>query len=79
MVDLAVMHAVGGEAIADLALLRDQPEVFGAVASTPTAWRLLSGIDPAALGALRAARAAARDPGYRPTRPGTAGLARGRM
>lgn len=27
----------GGEAIADLALLRDQAEVFGPVASTPTA------------------------------------------
>ncbi|WP_060954453.1 IS1380 family transposase [Streptomyces hygroscopicus] len=60
-VDLAVMLADGGEAIADLALLRDQPEVFGVVASAPTAWRLLAGIDPAALGALRAARATARE------------------
>jgi hypothetical protein len=59
--DLAVMLADGGEAIADLALLRDQPDVFGPVASTPTAWRLLAGIDPAVLGALRAARAAARE------------------
>ncbi|WP_371518244.1 IS1380 family transposase [Kitasatospora sp. NBC_01300] len=59
--DLAVMLADGGEAIADLALLRDQPEVFGPVASTPTAWRLLAGIDPAALAALRSARAAARE------------------
>jgi hypothetical protein len=33
------MLADGGEAIRDLALLRDQPAVFGAVASTPTAWR----------------------------------------
>jgi hypothetical protein len=60
-VDLAVMLADGGEAIADLALLRDQAEVFGPVASTATAWRLLAGIDPAALAALRAARAAARE------------------
>ncbi|GAA3377194.1 hypothetical protein GCM10020367_51920 [Streptomyces sannanensis] len=30
-------------------LLRDQAEVFGPVASTPTAWRLLAGIDPTAL------------------------------
>ncbi|MFD4896321.1 IS1380 family transposase [Kitasatospora sp. NPDC058397] len=59
--DLVVMLADGGEAIADLALLRDQPEVFGPVASTPTAWRLLAGIDPAALAALRSARAAARE------------------
>lgn len=40
--DLAVMLADGGEAIADLAVLRDQREVFGPVASTPTAWRLLA-------------------------------------
>ncbi|WP_406221582.1 IS1380 family transposase [Streptomyces canus] len=60
-VDLAVMLADGGEAITDLALLRDQAEVFGPVASTPTAWRLLASIDPAALAALRAARATARE------------------
>jgi Transposase DDE domain group 1 len=60
-VDLAVMLADGGEAIADLALLRDQPGVFGPVASTPTAWRLLADIGPAALAALRTARAAARE------------------
>jgi hypothetical protein len=60
-VDLAVMLADGGQAIADLALLRDQREVFGPVASTPTAWRVLADIDAAALAALRAARAAARE------------------
>ncbi|MFJ5117230.1 transposase [Kitasatospora sp. NPDC088548] len=59
--DLAVMLADGGEAIAGLALLRDQPEVFGPIASTPTARRLPAGIDAAALSALRAARAAARE------------------
>ncbi|MGW5697989.1 IS1380 family transposase, partial [Streptomyces asiaticus] len=41
-VDLAVMLADGGEAIAGLALLRAQAEVCGPVASTPTAWRLLA-------------------------------------
>jgi thioesterase domain-containing protein len=60
-VDVAVMLADGGEAIADLAVLRDQPGVFGPVASTPTAWRLLADIGPAALAALRAARATARE------------------
>jgi hypothetical protein len=60
-VDLAVMLADGGEAIADLAVLRDRREVFGPVASTPTAWRVLAGIDEAALNALRAARAQARE------------------
>ncbi|MFD7709360.1 IS1380 family transposase [Streptomyces sp. NPDC059786] len=59
--DLAVMLADGGEAIADLAVLRDQAGVFGPVASTPTAWRLLADIDEAALASLRAARASARE------------------
>jgi hypothetical protein len=60
-VDVAVMLADGGEAIADLAVLRDQAELFGPVASDPTAWRVLSALDDAALGRLRAARAAARE------------------
>ncbi|MCM2580475.1 IS1380 family transposase [Streptomyces meridianus] len=59
--DLAVMLADGGEAIADLALLRDQGEVFGPVASTPTAWRLLADTDDRTLTALRSARAHARE------------------
>jgi hypothetical protein len=37
------MLADGGEAIADLAVLRDQAALFGPVASDPTAWRLLHG------------------------------------
>ncbi|SMQ14406.1 Transposase DDE domain group 1 [Streptomyces sp. Ag82_O1-12] len=52
-VDLAVMLADGGEAIADLALLRDQIEVFGPVASTATAWRLLGRTHSPALGESR--------------------------
>jgi len=59
--DVAVMLADGGEAISDLAVLRDQPELFGTVASTATAWRVLDRIDKAALGRLRQARAAARE------------------
>ena len=60
-VDLAVMLADGGEAISDLAVLRDQADLFGPVASDPTAWRLLSDMDSAVLGRLRAARARARE------------------
>jgi hypothetical protein len=60
-VDLAVMLADGGEAICDLAVLRDQPGLFGPVASDPTAWRVLAGIDAEALDRLRQARAAARE------------------
>ncbi|MEU9457203.1 IS1380 family transposase, partial [Streptomyces sp. NPDC048277] len=59
--DLAVMLADGGEAITDLAVLRDQAEVFGPVASTPTAWRLLADTDEAALASMRTARASARE------------------
>jgi hypothetical protein len=43
--DLAVMLADGGEAISDLAVLRNQPDLFGPVASDPTAWRVLAGLD----------------------------------
>lgn len=60
-VDVAVMLADGGQAIADLAVLRDRAELFGQVASDPTAWQLLSAMDGAALGRLRQARAAARE------------------
>lgn len=60
-VDLAVMLADGSEAIAELALLRDQREVFGPVAYTPTAWRVLADIDTTTPAALRTARAAARE------------------
>ena len=46
----------------DAAVLRDQPELFGPVASTPTAWRVVERIatDPDGLARLRAARAHAR-------------------
>src|SRR5690242_12575569 len=60
-VDLAVMLADGGEAICDLAVLRDQRQLFGPVASDPTAWRLLSDMDSAAIDRLNQARAAARE------------------
>jgi hypothetical protein len=39
--DLAVMLADGGDCLSDLAVLRDQPELFGRIASTPTAWRVI--------------------------------------
>jgi hypothetical protein len=39
--DLAVLLADGGDCLSDLAVLRDQPELYGPVASTPTAWRVL--------------------------------------
>jgi hypothetical protein len=59
--DVAVLLADGGEATADLAVLRNQPGLFGPVASDPTAWRLLSQLDETLLAQLRAARAEARE------------------
>jgi Transposase DDE domain group 1 len=60
--DLAVMLADGGDCLSDLAVLRDQPELFGPVPSTPTAWRVVERLaqDPDGLARLRAARAHAR-------------------
>ncbi|MEU6324622.1 IS1380 family transposase [Streptomyces sp. NPDC047009] len=60
-VDLAVPLANGGETITDVAVLRDQGEVFGPVASTPTAWRLLADADERVLARLRSARSRARE------------------
>jgi hypothetical protein len=40
--DLAVMLALGGDCVSDLALLRAEPGVFGAVASDPTVSRLIT-------------------------------------
>jgi hypothetical protein len=54
-VNLAVMLAAGGEAITDPAVLRNQPERFGSVASGATVWRVLYGVGPAALARIRAA------------------------
>jgi hypothetical protein len=61
LADLAVMLADGGVAIGDLAVLRDQPDLFGPVASTATAWRVLDSVDDAALDRLKMARADARE------------------
>jgi hypothetical protein len=60
--DLAVLLADGGDCLSDLAVLRDQPELFGQVASTPTAWRVVerTAQDPDGLARLRLARAHAR-------------------
>ena len=56
LVDVAVMIADGGEAIADLAVLRNQPGLFGQVASPATCWRVLDLVDASALVELKQAR-----------------------
>ena len=60
LADLAVAIADGATAISHLEALRDQPGLFGSVASTPTAWRVLDRVTPGLLDAVRAGRAAAR-------------------
>ena len=64
VLDLAVAIALGGDCLADLAVVRSQPQLFGQVASDPTVSRLIAALAadaPAALAAVRAARAAARE------------------
>jgi hypothetical protein len=58
--DLAVMLADGGKCLADLGAQRDQPDLFGAVASDSTAFRVIDSIDEQFLGRLRGAVALAR-------------------
>ena len=77
--DLAVMLALGGDCLADAAMRRAEPELFGPVASDPVISRLVSALAadaPRALKAIRGARAAARDRAWRTAgaaAPGAAG------
>ena len=63
--------ALGGDCLADVAMLRAQPELFGPVASDPVVSRLVSRLAADAPRALKAIRAGAG------RRPG-AGLGNGR-
>jgi hypothetical protein len=61
--DLGCAVALGGDCLADVGVVRAQPDLFGRVASDPTVSRLvdvLAAEVDAALAGLRAARAAAR-------------------
>jgi len=75
LLDLVVSVAVGGDCLADLALLREESGVFGAVACDPTVSRLigtLAGDAPKALAAINTAGAPAaprRGRGPVPTPP----------
>jgi hypothetical protein len=66
--DLAVAVALGGDCLADIALLRAEPAVFGRVASDPTVSRTIDALAAAAprvLKAIDTARAAARSQVWR--------------
>ena len=57
--DLAAAVALGGDCLADIAVLREQPALAGPVASDPVVSRLVSALAaelPRALKAIRAAR-----------------------
>jgi hypothetical protein len=63
VLDLALALAVGGDCLADLALLRAEPGIYGLVASDPTVSRTIDALAadaPAALKAIDAARATVR-------------------
>src|SRR6202044_2922892 len=62
--DLAAAVALGGDCLAAIAVLREQPRLAGPVASDPVVSRLVTTLAadaPRALKAIRAARAAARE------------------
>jgi len=68
VLDLALMLALGGDCLADAAMLRSEPALFGPVASDPVISRLvaaLAGDERRALKAIRGARAAARARAWR--------------
>ena len=68
LLDLAVTLAVGGDCLADIAVLRAEPGLFGLVASDPTVSRTIDRLaaDPtAALRAINQARATARAAAWR--------------
>jgi hypothetical protein len=64
LTDLVTTLALGGDCLADVAVLRSQPELAGPVASDPVVSRLVAALAadaPRALRAIRKARAAARE------------------
>lgn len=60
LADVAVMLADGGEAIADIDVLRHQVGVLGPVASPPTVWRTLKQVTQGRLKKIATARARVR-------------------
>jgi len=71
LTQLAVSMADGGDCLADIAVLRNQPDLFGAVASDATVFRVVDSVHVDGLRNIATARAAARarawDAGVAPT------------
>jgi hypothetical protein len=59
LTQMALTLAAGGRCVTDVAVLRNQPSLFGEVASDATVWRTFDAVDEATLARLRAGRAAA--------------------
>lgn len=60
LAQMIIALADGATCVSDLAVLRDQPALFGPAASHPTTWRTFDGLGPVELRRLAGARAAAR-------------------
>ncbi|MGW8703329.1 transposase, partial [Streptomyces eurythermus] len=58
LLDVALAVALGGDCLADVAMLRAEPAVFGPVASDPTVSRLIGTLAASGKNALRAIRTA---------------------
>lgn len=82
LVDVAAAVALGGDCLADVAVARSQPDLFGSVASDPTVSRVIASLAAdveLTLPAIRAARAQARAAVWARRRPlaGTPGTRAG--
>ncbi|MEU6578534.1 IS1380 family transposase [Streptomyces sp. NPDC046805] len=58
LLDVALAVALGGDCLADVAMLRAEPDVFGPVASDPTVSRLIDALAASGEKALQAVRSA---------------------
>lgn len=65
VLDLAVSLALGGDCLADVAVLRAEPGIYGRVASDPTVSRTVDVLAADAAAALRRSTAPARPPAPR--------------
>ena len=82
LLDVAMAVALGGDCLADVAVVRAQPQVFGSVASDPTVSRLITALAAdveVSLPAIRGARAQTRSRVWARRRPlaGTPGKREG--
>jgi hypothetical protein len=60
LTDMALSLIDGGKRLSDLAVVRSESGIFGSVASTSTAWRVIDSIDNQVRAGVSAARAATR-------------------